>query len=67
MNINIYVPNGTEFIGFSKGKAVEAVTETINGNLVNSIPFESGRVSLPVNEDGSIKWLDESLFTRKSQ
>ncbi|CUX69956.1 hypothetical protein BN3590_03799 [Clostridium sp. C105KSO15] len=67
MNNNIYVPNGTEFIGFSKGKAVEAVTETINGSLVKSIPFESGRVSLPVNEDGSIKWLDDSRFMKKSQ
>ena len=66
MNNNIYVPKDTDFVGICNGKTIDAVTETINGVLVKSIPFESGKVSLPIYEDGSIKWLDDSLFMKKS-
>lgn len=66
MSKNIYVAKGSEFVGFLNGKAVEAVTETINGVLIKSISLESGnKVSLPINEDGSIKWFDDTKLIRK--
>lgn len=38
------------------------------GELSKVITYKNGaEVAIPINKDGSIKWLDDSLFTRKSQ
>lgn len=42
-------------------------TETEEGKLSTVITYESSvDVAIPINKDGSIKWLDDSLFMKKS-
>lgn len=42
--------------------------ETSKGKLSRIATYENGlEVAIPINKDGSIKWLDDSLFMKKSQ
>ncbi len=43
------------------------LTENGNGKVSKVIAFESGaEVIIPLNKDGSVKWLDDSAYTKVS-
>ena len=48
-------------------KNYRTLTKCDNGKLSKVIEYKSGaRVEIPVNQDGSVKWFDDSKLLKKN-
>ena len=48
-------------------KNYRTLTKCDSGKLYKVIEYDSGaRVEIPVNQDGSVKWFDDSKLLKKS-
>ena len=59
--------NNSEVISMKDTKNYRTLTRCAAGKIYKVIEYKSGtRVETPVNQDGSVKWFDDSKLLKKN-